>query len=141
MQRIFKSSTVACSFLSVLTLITTTNVSASDKFASGPVKPGQSPYFCVALEDPSPAMSKGRAFYSAIFTGDGSMLNPVRAAYAEFLKEKYSYAQDPTTFDSSIQCVGTHSMEEAAATQQSRMKPGKERNPEGTIETKWSPGA
>lgn len=112
--------------------------SASDAVASGTVTKSMGHYFCVALEDPTPAAPKGKAYYSGVFEAEGNSLNPVRAAYAAFLQEKYSYAQDPTTFDSSVQCVGTRSAEEAAATEQARMKPGKTFNASGTFETGWT---
>ena len=100
--------------------------------------PAMGYYFIVALEDPTPAMSKGRAIYSGVFMADGNKLNPVRDAYVKFIQEKYKYAQDPTTFNSSVQFAGMHSMEEAASIEQIRIKQGKDRNPEGTFETGWT---
>ncbi len=137
MRQIFLSLAIMFTFL--LMLIAVPTASASDKFASGPRVPNQGYYFCMALEDPTPAASKGKAYFSGVFVADGNYLNPIRAAYVKFLQEKYSYAQDPTTFDTSIQCVGTQSMEEATSTEQIRLKPGKEKNPEGTFETGWTP--
>jgi hypothetical protein len=102
-----------------------------------PAAPGY--YFCIALEDPTPAAPKGKAYFSGVFTMLPNDLSPARDAYIKFLQEKYSYAQDPTTFNSSVPCTGTNSMEEAASVEQARLKPGKQLNPEGTIETGWRP--
>lgn len=111
---------------------------ASDQIASGVAKPSMGYYFCVGLEDPTPATAKGRAFFSGVFEAEGNSLNPVRDAYAKFLQEKYSYSQDPTTFNSSIQCTGTNSAEEAATIEGYRIAPGKKMNPDGTFETGWT---
>ncbi|HTL46998.1 MAG TPA: hypothetical protein VL688_02925 [Verrucomicrobiae bacterium] len=103
-------------------------------------KPQAASYsFCMAMEDPTPAAPKGKAYFSDVFTTtDVRVLTPVRDAYIKFLQEKYAYAQDPTTFDNSVSCAKVHSMDEAASALQARLKPGKQANPEGTIETGWT---
>lgn len=114
---------------------------ASDTVASGPVKVTQGHYFCVGLEDPTPTTPRGRALYSAVFVADGNKLMPIRTAFTKFLQKKYAYSQDPTTLVNSIQCVGTHSAKEATTVLQARMKPGKQLNPGGTLQTGWSPSS
>jgi hypothetical protein len=136
MRRILLNSSAIFAFLFVVHAVPSS--SASDSIASGPVKPSMGYYFCTAMEDPTPTSTKGKAFFSGVFQAEGNSLNPVRGAYAKFLQKAYAYAQDPTTFDNSIQCTGLNSREEAESVEQARMKPGKQLNPEGTIETGWT---
>ena len=111
---------------------------ASDNIASGPVTLDVGYYFCVALEDPTPAMAKGRAIYTGVFQAHGNGTPLVRDAFVKFVQEKYQYSQDPTTINNSFLCTSTHSMEEATMILGYRVAPGKKQNPQGTIESGWT---
>ncbi len=136
MNRVF--SFLAAAITLFLMMTTVPKAFASDTIASGPRVSAVGNYFCMALEDPTPAAPKGKAYFSGIFAAEGNTLNPVRGAFAKFLQGKYAYAQDPTTFDSSIQCTGLQSNEEAVTIREARMKPGKQLNPDGTFDTGWT---
>ena len=138
MRKVLMVSAVALAFLGTFNGLTTVFAGETIAREAGPA---MGYYFCLALEDPTPTASKGKAYYSAVFIADANNLAPIREAYVKFLQEKYGYAQDPSTLNSSVQFTGTQTMEQATYVEQMRVKKGKDLNPEGTIETSWAFGA